>query len=187
MITSFNQINLPQNRISGVVFKELKTFSDGRGYFQEIIRKTDSFFAEGFAQWSHSFMQKNTVKAWHFHHLQVDWWYACCGVLHSVLYDNRPESSTYQRKIEFLMGEDSEDASVLSVVVKIPQGVLHGCKVISSSAHLFYITSQIYDPQDEGRLPFNTQMVSHHWGEETELILSEKDRQVFIPPYERIV
>ena len=42
--------------INGIVLKELNTHSDERGFFREIIRVTDEFFAEGFGQWSHSLM-----------------------------------------------------------------------------------------------------------------------------------
>ena len=38
--------------IAGVEIKELVTRPDERGFFREVIRKTDPFFAEGFGQWS---------------------------------------------------------------------------------------------------------------------------------------
>lgn len=187
VIQDFDDLTKPENTISGVVFKNLKTFSDGRGFFRELVRSTDEFFAEGFAQWSHSLMQQNTVKAWHFHNLQVDWWYVGLGVIHAVLYDNREESPTYRRKIEFLLGEEHVNYSALRAVVKIPQGVLHGCKVLTESAHLFYITSQTYDLNDEGRYPFNSTLVPHTWGDEAKLIVADNDRRTFVPKYERVI
>ena len=59
-----------KGEIEGVVIKKLSTHSDERGFFREIIRKTDEFFAEGFAQWSHSVMHTGSAKGWHFHRLQ---------------------------------------------------------------------------------------------------------------------
>ena len=53
--------------IEGVVVRNLKTHSDERGYFRELIRVTDDFFAEGFGQWSHSLMFNGVTKAWHYH------------------------------------------------------------------------------------------------------------------------
>jgi dTDP-4-dehydrorhamnose 3,5-epimerase len=185
VIQRFSDVVLPENTIDGVVFKELKTFSDGRGFFRELVRSTDGFFEEGFGQWSHSLMQKNTVKAWHFHNLQVDWWYVGLGVIHTVLYDNREESRTYRKKIEFLLGEEETSTSAFPAVVRIPTGVLHGCKVLTDTAHLFYITSRTYDPNDEGRFPFNSDLVEHTWGDENKLIVAENDRRVFVPKYER--
>lgn len=174
------------NKIEGVVFKDLKTHSDDRGFFREIIRGSDEFFKEGFAQWSHSKMAFNTVKAWHFHHKQIDWWYVPFGLVNTVLVDNREESPTYKNKMEILMGDVEEFPEASSTVVRIPQGVLHGCQVMSDFAHLFYITSETYDPEDEGRLPFNSELVAHSWqGDESEFIVSANDRKTHIPSYKR--
>ena len=182
--TVLKNTNEPQT-IFGVELKELVSYPDSRGFFRELIRKDDPCFAEGFAQWSHSKMAQNTLKAWHFHHRQIDWWYCPSGALEVVLYDNREESPTYQSKMEFLLGDSAINPDALSVIVRIPQGVLHGCKVLSDSADLFYITSQTYDPEDEGRLPFDTKEVPHNWGSSGALIISERDRTTHIPPYER--
>jgi dTDP-4-dehydrorhamnose 3,5-epimerase len=67
--------------IDGVVARELVTHLDERGFFREIIRTTDDFFADGFGQWSHSLMYQGVIKAWHIHEKQVDWWYVASGVL----------------------------------------------------------------------------------------------------------
>lgn len=84
----------------GVEIKNLKSFPDQRGFFREIIRTSDEFFQGGkFAQWSHSKMTENVVKAWHFHHIQTDWWYLGLGQIETVLFDNRPESPTYKSKL----------------------------------------------------------------------------------------
>ncbi len=171
--------------ISGVICKELVSHGDERGFFREVIRESDPLFVEGhFGQWSHSKMVKNVVKAWHFHHLQTDWWYVPIGVVRTVLIDNRPESTTFRAKMELLMGDPALDREARAVCVKIPPGVLHGCKVLSDVAHLFYITSQQYNPLDEGRLPFNSEEVGYLWGEG--VLTVENDRRTFIPPHCRI-
>lgn len=185
MLNDVKEGNDATRGIVGVTFKELKSFPDDRGFFRELVRVTDDFFIDGFGQWSHSKMARNTVKAWHFHHKQIDWWYAPVGVLQVVLYDNREESPTYKRSLEFIFGDTDADPRALASVVRIPQGVLHGCKVISEAAHLFYITSLTYNPQDEGRLPFNSPLVPHSWGDLSELIVAENDRRTFIPPHAR--
>jgi dTDP-4-dehydrorhamnose 3,5-epimerase len=178
-----SNINSLNESIEGVVFKELKTFPDDRGFFRELIRGNDPFFDNGFMQWSHSKMAKNTVKAWHFHHKQIDWWYIGIGLVDAVLYDNRENSSTFGKLLEFKMGDSDDNPEALTAVVRIPQGVLHGLKVKSDFAHLFYITSQVYDPKDEGRIPFNSPDVPYDWGKESELIVVDNDRREFIPPY----
>lgn len=174
------------SEILGVEFKVLQTHPDQRGFFREVVRSSDAFFGEGFAQWSHSCMQRNTVKAWHFHHRQVDWWYCGIGVLEVALYDARPESDTRGNLLHFYLGQSEELPEAAAAVVKIPQGVLHGCKVLTESAHLFYITSEHYNPADEGRIPFNSEEVPFSWGQELELIVAEKDTKLFIPPHPRL-
>jgi dTDP-4-dehydrorhamnose 3,5-epimerase len=144
--------------IEGVVFKDLVTHPDERGFFRELIRVTDEFFGEGFGQWSHSLMYPGVIKAWHIHYKQVDWWYVPIGVLKVALHDLRPESPTYRQTMEFLLGENQPPR-----VVRIPPGVAHGCKVVSGPAHLFYVTSRIYDPSDEGRIPHDDPEIGYDW------------------------
>jgi dTDP-4-dehydrorhamnose 3,5-epimerase len=144
--------------IDGVIVKELVTHADERGFFREIIRITDDFFSEGFGQWSHSVMYHGVVKAWHIHKKQIDWWYVAAGVLKVVLHDTRPESTTYRDTMELFMG-DNQPASIL----RVPLGVAHGCKCISGPAHLFYVTSIVYDPSDEGRIAHDDQQIGYDW------------------------
>jgi len=144
--------------ITGVVFKKLVTHNDERGFFREIIRVTDDFFQEGFGQLSHSHILVGVIKAWHIHQKQTDWWYIPGGVIKVVLYDARKESPTFGKKMEILMG-DSQPAQVL----RIPPGVAHGCKCLSGPTDLFYVTSNVYDPNDEGRIPYNDPEIKYDW------------------------
>lgn len=144
--------------IEGVVFKDLATHIDDRGFFREIIRKTDDFFKEGFAQWSHSLMNKGVIKAWHFHKKQVDWWYLASGLALVALHDMRENSPTRGATLEFLLGDGQPPR-----VVKIPPMVAHGCRVLQGPSNLFYVTSQIYDPADEGRIPHDDPKIGYDW------------------------
>ncbi len=173
-------------QILGVEVKQLKSHGDQRGFFREIIRSSDPLFKDGvFAQWSHSKMERNVVKAWHYHHVQTDWWYLPIGQAQAVLFDNRPESPTYKQKMIVMMGESGRfGPETREVCVRIPPGVLHGLKVLSEEAHLFYITSVIYDPNEEGRFPYNSPIVSHDWG--TPVIVVENDKRAFVPTSTRV-
>lgn len=144
--------------IEGIEFKNLKTNTDSRGYFREVIRKTDDFFSEGFGQWSHSLMYTGVTKAWHFHHKQTDWWYVCSGVLRVGLCDMRKDSSTYKQTMDFLMGDNQA-----SKVLKIPPGIAHGCQTVQGPVNLFYVTSHVYDPSDEIRIPYNSPDIDFDW------------------------
>ena len=140
--------------IAGVELKELVTHADERGFFREIIRETDGFFGH-FGQWSHSLMYAGTAKAWHIHHKQTDWWYVI-GAVKAVLYDTRDGSPTKGTLMEFLMGDGH------ATCVKIPPGVAHGCRALERS-HLLYITSGVYDPDDEGRIPHDDPSIGYDW------------------------
>jgi dTDP-4-dehydrorhamnose 3,5-epimerase len=144
--------------IDGVEIKNLTTHSDERGFFREIVRVTDPFFAEGFGQFSHSLMYQGVTKAWHIHRKQVDWWYVASGVLKVVLCDRRPDSPTAGETMELMLGENQQ-----SRVLRIPPGVAHGCNCRSGPAQLFYITSNVYDPDDEGRIPHDDAELGYDW------------------------
>lgn len=144
--------------IDGVVIKDLVTHNDERGFFREIIRVTDSFFTEGFGQFSHSLMYPGVAKAWHVHPHQVDWWYVPIGVLKVALHDVRPDSPTKGETMEFFLGENQP-----ARVLRIPPGVAHGCKAIGGTVHLFYITSMTYDPKEEGRIPHDDPAIGYDW------------------------
>jgi dTDP-4-dehydrorhamnose 3,5-epimerase len=144
--------------IEGVVLKNLTTHTDERGFFREIIRKTDAFFSEGFGQLSHSLMYQGSAKAWHIHKTQVDWWYVGTGVLKVALYDTRTDSPTHGELVELFMG-DNQPAQVL----RIPPGVAHGCKCLTGTANLFYVTSGVYDTAEEGRIPHDDPAIGYDW------------------------
>ncbi|MGI8608610.1 MAG: dTDP-4-dehydrorhamnose 3,5-epimerase family protein [Candidatus Dormibacteria bacterium] len=133
--------------IEGIEIKTLVTHPDERGFFRELIRKTDPFFGEaGFAQLSHSLMHPGSGKGWHFHPQQIDWWY-CIGDLKVVLYDLREDSPTHRQLNEIFMGDNYG-----AKIVKIPPMVAHGCRALNTT-HLLYVTSSVYDTAQEGRIP----------------------------------
>lgn len=144
--------------IPGVIFKELVTNTDCRGFFRELIRSTDGFFKEGFGQWSHSVMFDGVTKAWHLHQIQTDWWYVASGVMRVGLCDRRKGSPTYNQTMECLMGDLQPPR-----IVKIPPGVAHGCQTAQGPVNLLYMTSHTYNPQDELRIPYNDPSIVFDW------------------------
>ena len=144
--------------INDIEFKQLVTHPDDRGFFRELIRSTDTFFQEGFGQWSHSNMFNGVIKAWHYHNIQTDWWYIAAGVMRVGLCDMRQKSTTYMQTMDFLLG-DLQPAQVL----KIPPGIAHGCKTVQGPVNLFYITSHVYNPADEIRIPYDDPGIGFDW------------------------
>jgi dTDP-4-dehydrorhamnose 3,5-epimerase len=144
--------------IDGVEIKTLKTHTDERGFFREVLRASDPLFAEGFAQWSHTMSYTGVAKAWHIHQRQVDWWYLAVGAIKVALYDTRSDSATHGQLMEFLMGEQYGPQ-----VLRIPPGVAHGYRVLEGPIHLFYIVSEEYDGTDEGRIAPDDPEIGYDW------------------------
>ena len=140
------------------MIKKLLRHKDERGFFEEMIRVTDDFFKEGFAQLSHSFMFPGVIKAWHIHKTQIDWWYCIRGDLKVALCDLRKGSKTENIINEFQIGEHSDN-----MIIKIPPGVAHGCKAIGESAELLYVTSGVYDKDEEGRISHDDPKIGYDW------------------------
>ncbi|NOZ50324.1 MAG: hypothetical protein GXP37_09810 [Chloroflexi bacterium] len=150
------------NNITGTIhdaeIKELVTHADPRGFFREVIRVNDAFFCEGFGQWSHARNFQGVIKAWHVHRYQVDWWYCPIGNIKVALYDTRPDSPTHGELMELYMGDNYP-----AIVLRIPPGVAHGYKILSAEAHMLYITSKTYNPEDEGRIPHDDPTIGYDW------------------------
>ena len=144
--------------INDIEFKQLVTRPDDRGFFRELIRSTDTFFQEGFGQWSHSYMFNGVIKAWHYHNIQTDWWYVAAGVMRVGLCDMRQKSTTYMEVMDFLLG-DLQPAQIL----KIPPGIAHGCKTVQGPVNLLYITSHVYNLADEIRIPYDDPSIGFDW------------------------
>jgi len=143
--------------IEGVEIKRIKRHVDDRGYFEEILRVDDPIFTQ-FGQWSLSKMATGVIKAWHVHKAQADYWFVPVGVVRAVLYDMREDTVTAGDINEFIMGDDQEP-----IVLRIPPGVAHGCKVLQGPAMLSYVTTHVYNPEDEGRLAYNDKVIGYDW------------------------
>ena len=150
--------------IKGVEVKELVTHADERGFFREVIRKTDDFFAVGFGQLSHSLVHTGVIKAWHMHKFQTQWTYVASGSLKVVLHDLREESPTWGETTEFILG-DHHPARAYSFA----PGVAHGYRCINGPAHVIYVTSGVYDLEDEERRPFDDESIGYDWHSSVEI------------------
>jgi dTDP-4-dehydrorhamnose 3,5-epimerase len=150
--------------IEGVKLIPLQTHLDERGFFREVLRVSD---IEQFGQWSHSVMYTDTIKAFHIHQIQTDYWYVPVGVVKAVLADLRKEPNLIRQSFsgnisdwqvssyfdckEYILGDNQ-----FPQILVIPPCVAHGLKVLQGPAHLFYITSHTYNPKDEGRIPYDS-------------------------------
>jgi dTDP-4-dehydrorhamnose 3,5-epimerase len=145
--------------IQGVKIKQLKPIPDERGRLMEMIRKDDDIFVK-FGQIYMTTVNPGTVKAWHFHKLQLDNFVVVKGMLKLVLYDSRPKSKTNGEVNEFFMGEHN------NIAVQIPKNVYHGFKGISETETIVInMPTESYNPKnpDEYRLPAHTKEIPYEW------------------------
>jgi len=142
--------------IDGVIIKKLKSHCDDRGFFREIIRSTDDFFAPGFGQLSHSLVNEGVTKAWHAHVNQSQWNYVVNGLIRVALYDNRKDSGSYGELMEFECGNGQDPK-----VYFFPPGVLHGYKCLEGPMNIIYVCSGTYDLNDEIRIEHSE--VDYDW------------------------
>jgi len=145
--------------IEGVMIKPLKLIPDERGRLMEILREDDDIFLR-FGQAYLTTGYPGVVKAWHYHKNQYDNFCVLKGMMKVALYDARKESPTEGEVNEFFLGEHRP------LVLRIPPGVYHGFKTISTEeALLINIPTQSYryDAPDEFRVPAHENDIPYDW------------------------
>ncbi len=140
--------------ISGVEIHPLSLHPDDRGYFLEVTRLKSAVDTQVSAALSYP----GTIKAFHFHKHQTDWWAPVGGMLQVALVDLRPDSATFGLRNTMYVGQ------LRPWQIVIPPGVGHGYKVIGTEpALLVYVTNRFYDPNDEGRISYNDPNINYDW------------------------
>ena len=145
--------------IAGVTLRELRVNRDPRGTLTELLR-TDwpDLYGEGmpFAQVYASTTAPRVARdedRWHVHRHQTDRFYCLAGRIAVAIADARPDSRTRGQLMLVELAAAADAPAPL--VVTIPPGTLHGFVVTSASpATLLNFPNHLYDPTDEGRLPF---------------------------------
>ena len=147
--------------IDGVRIAPYTLWPDDRGYFLEVIRLGKGP-AAGFppetTQVSAALSLPGTIKAFHFHQQQTDFWVPAMGMFQVTLVDLRKESPTFGRKNTIYCGE------LRTWQILIPPGVGHGYKINGQKpGMLIYVTNEIYNPADEGRIAYNDSSIQYDW------------------------
>jgi dTDP-4-dehydrorhamnose 3,5-epimerase len=147
--------------IEGVRLKPYDLWPDDRGYFLEVIRMQQGLagaFPPETTQVSAALSYPATIKAFHFHRLQTDLWVPMLGMFQVALVDLRADSPTFGLKNTLYLG------SLRPWQLLIPPGVGHGYKVIGEGPGvLVYVTNRLYNPHDEGRIPYDDSSIQYDW------------------------
>jgi dTDP-4-dehydrorhamnose 3,5-epimerase len=147
--------------IEGVGLQPFAVYPDDRGYFLEVQRIGQGLaaaFPPERTQISAAMNYRGTIKAFHYHLQQTDYWTPVTGLFQVVLADLRLGSKTFGARNTLYLGP------MRPWQVLIPPGVAHGYKVIGDrDALLVYMTNQFYNPKDEGRLPYDDASINYDW------------------------
>ncbi len=147
--------------IDGVRIEAVTLWPDDRGYFMEVQRLGQGLaggFPAASTQISAALNYPGTIKAFHYHLHQTDCWAPVTGMLQVALVDLREGSRTFGVRNTLYAGV------LRPWQILIPPGVGHGYKVIGAEpAMLVYLTDRFYDPQDEGRIPYNDPHILYDW------------------------
>jgi dTDP-4-dehydrorhamnose 3,5-epimerase len=147
--------------IAGVRVADFKLHPDDRGYFLEVLRMGTGIaghYPPTSTQVSAALSYPGTIKAFHYHEHQTDFWVPAAGMLQVGLVDLRRESATFGLRNTLYVG------AMQSWQILIPPGVGHGYKVIGTDpAMLVYVTDRIYNPADEGRIPYDDPGINYDW------------------------
>lgn len=115
-----------ESLMPGVYCRPLEIYQDQRGWLAEIFRQDelpqDQVPVMGYL----SVTQPGMARGPHAHRQQTDLFcFPGPGEFRLTLWDQRPESSTYGRRQEFILGESCPG------VVIVPPGVVHGYRNLS--------------------------------------------------------
>ena len=149
--------------IKGVIIEAVTPYPDDRGFFAELFRVGASKLTAGLAQCptlqiSFAASYPGTIKALHYHFEQTDYWAPIQGMFQVVLCDLRINSNMHGSINTIYLG------LLRPWRLKIPPGVGHGYKVVGQDlAMLTYLTDRFYNPQDEGRLPYDHAFLNYDW------------------------
>lgn len=148
--------------INDVLVYSLKINKDASGVLVETLRSDwKEIYGPGreFAMQYYSKTPANLARdesVWHYHPDQEDRFLVAQGEIVVAVADNREESSTNGLLNLFYMQADKDPYILL-----IPKRTLHGFMVVSeNSAILLNYPTSLYNPAEEGRIPYTDAKVT---------------------------
>lgn len=161
---------------------EPTVFGDSRGFFMESWNKKE--FEEiglnmEFVQDNHSKSKRGVLRGLHFQTQYSQGKLVRCikGIVYDVAVDLRKDSETFGKYFGVILSEENKK------MFYIPEGFAHGFLVLSEEAEFLYKATNYYMPDYDSGIIWNDKKINIKWPfeeygiKESELILSEKDRQ----------
>lgn len=119
----------PETGIDDVILRELRQFTDARGWLAEIYRADEYDHQPAMAYISQTL--PGVARGPHEHRLQTDLFiFAGPGAFTVYLYDNRPESPTHRASFSATFGADRQ------ALLIVPPRVVHAYRCVSDAEGL---------------------------------------------------
>ena len=154
--------SLVRRLIEGVHIKPLTTQVDGRGWITELYDPRWNWHAEDLV-FAYTFsIRPGFVKGWNLHKEHEDRYALIQGDMEVVLYDPRPESSTYGDVCRIVLSEHQRS------IVNIPRNVWHADHNIGSKDLVvvnFPTSPYDHANPDKYRLPIDTDLIPYSFGD----------------------
>jgi len=141
--------------INGVRLYYLNQIPDDRGFVKHFMVEEDNFhFGEAYF----STVYRGVVKGWHGYSEKVLNYCVPIGMVHLVLWDNRPDSRTYNMINDYYIGEQNY------MRVVIPSGVMNAFKGISGPYSLVAIVaSERFNETKTIRMELDDPKIPYKW------------------------
>ena len=131
---------------------------DDRGKVLHIMKSTDNLFTT-FGEVYCSTVYPGVVKGWHLHTRMTLNYIVLKGNIKFVLYDDRPDSETFQQIQEIIIGENQY------VMVTVPPNIWNGFKGLGTEeAFVINFTDIPHDPDEIIRMdPHQNKIFKYNW------------------------
>ena len=159
--------------LEGVILFEPVRHQDARGLLVETYKETayrEAGLDAVFVQDNLSLSRRHVLRGLHYQKRQGKLITVVRGEIRDVAVDIRPDSETFGRFVEAtLSGEDHRQ-------IYIPPGFAHGFSVLSEDAYVWYKTTDVYRPEEEGGIRWDDPDLAIDWKVENPIV-SERDRR----------
>ena len=161
-------------KINGIKLMKVKLYSDKRGIFYEVYNKKKFFklgIKDNFVQNNVSISNKNVLRGMHYtiKKSQSQLLTVLEGKIFDCLVDLRKNSKFFGKFFFFNLDFKNNNQ------IYIPAGIAHGFCVLSKKVVLHYNASKVFDPNNEGGLIWNDNLVNIKWPIKSPII-SNKDK-----------
>ena len=146
--------------LDGVLILKPKRFVDDRGFFSETFSQElydHAGVCGPFIQDNFSNSKRHVLRGLHFQRRQAKLVSVVRGEVFDVVVDIRPNSN------QFGAWEGTHLSRDNGKQLYLPAGFAHGFCVLSEEADVWYKTSDIYRPKEEGGLRWNDKKINIDW------------------------